>query len=127
MCSTHAYTPTELVLHALTTQASPAAPQGVHPCATLPLLWQCDGQPGGDCTWRHRCVPRRCGWMLVLFAGQHCRLPLHYQISSAAPMHPQRTAECFDASATLAAVQQERCTSLYGVPTMFVAQLELPE
>ncbi|KAI7846029.1 hypothetical protein COHA_000566 [Chlorella ohadii] len=36
-------------------------------------------------------------------------------------------AECFDASATLAAVQQERCTSLYGVPTMFVAQLELPD
>ncbi|MFG1943283.1 AMP-binding protein [Nonomuraea sp. NPDC048826] len=29
----------------------------------------------------------------------------------------------FDASATLAAVEQERCTSLYGVPTMFIAEL----
>lgn len=29
----------------------------------------------------------------------------------------------FDPGATLAAVQQERCTSLYGVPTMFIAEL----
>jgi fatty-acyl-CoA synthase len=29
----------------------------------------------------------------------------------------------FDAGATLAAVSQERCTSLYGVPTMFIAEL----
>jgi fatty-acyl-CoA synthase len=29
----------------------------------------------------------------------------------------------FDPSATLAAVQQEKCTSLYGVPTMFIAEL----
>lgn len=35
--------------------------------------------------------------------------------------------DCFDAGATLAAVEQERCTSLYGVPTMFIAQLEHPE
>lgn len=34
---------------------------------------------------------------------------------------------CFDAGATLAAVQRERCTSLYGVPTMFIAELEHPE
>ncbi|MFW6691304.1 AMP-binding protein [Streptomyces sp. MAR4 CNX-425] len=33
----------------------------------------------------------------------------------------------FDAAATLAAVEQERCTSLYGVPTMFVAELGLPD
>jgi fatty-acyl-CoA synthase len=32
----------------------------------------------------------------------------------------------FDPSATLAAVQAERCTSLYGVPTMFIAELGLP-
>ena len=30
----------------------------------------------------------------------------------------------FDAKATLEAVQAERCTSLYGVPTMFIAQLQ---
>ncbi|WP_430334199.1 AMP-binding protein [Rhodococcus sp. ACT016] len=32
----------------------------------------------------------------------------------------------FDPSATLAAVQAERCTSLYGVPTMFIAELADP-
>ena len=32
--------------------------------------------------------------------------------------------EAFDPAATLAAVEQERCTALYGVPTMFVAELE---
>lgn len=36
-------------------------------------------------------------------------------------------AESFDAEAALAAVEQERCTSLYGVPTMFIAELEHPE
>jgi fatty-acyl-CoA synthase len=30
----------------------------------------------------------------------------------------------FDPLATLQAVEEERCTSLYGVPTMFIAQLE---
>jgi fatty-acyl-CoA synthase len=33
----------------------------------------------------------------------------------------------FDPVATLEAVQQERCTSLYGVPTMFIAQLQHPD
>jgi fatty-acyl-CoA synthase len=36
-------------------------------------------------------------------------------------------APSFDPAATLAAVQQERCTSLYGVPTMFIAELGLPD
>jgi fatty-acyl-CoA synthase len=34
--------------------------------------------------------------------------------------------EAFEPEATLAAVQAERCTSLYGVPTMFIAELEHP-
>lgn len=34
--------------------------------------------------------------------------------------------ESFDAEATLTAVAQERCTALYGVPTMFVAMLDHP-
>ena len=34
--------------------------------------------------------------------------------------------EAFEAEACLRAVHQERCTSLYGVPTMFIAQLEHP-
>jgi fatty-acyl-CoA synthase len=33
----------------------------------------------------------------------------------------------FDPVATLRAVQEERCTSLYGVPTMFIAELALPD
>jgi fatty-acyl-CoA synthase len=35
--------------------------------------------------------------------------------------------EAFDPRAVLEAVEAERCTSLYGVPTMFIAELEDPE
>ena len=35
-------------------------------------------------------------------------------------------APAFEPQATLAAVQEERCTSLYGVPTMFIAELADP-
>ena len=35
--------------------------------------------------------------------------------------------EGFEPGATLAAVAQERCTALHGVPTMFVAQLDHPD
>jgi fatty-acyl-CoA synthase len=35
-------------------------------------------------------------------------------------------APAFDPVATLEAVQSERCTSLYGVPTMFIAELAVP-
>lgn len=34
-------------------------------------------------------------------------------------------AEAFDPLASLKAVQEEKCTALYGVPTMFLAELEL--
>jgi len=34
--------------------------------------------------------------------------------------------ESFDPDKTLEAVELEKCTSLYGVPTMFIAELELP-
>ena len=36
-------------------------------------------------------------------------------------------AAAFEPAATLQAVQDERCTSLYGVPTMFIAELALPD
>jgi fatty-acyl-CoA synthase len=36
-------------------------------------------------------------------------------------------APAFDPVATLTAVAQERCTSLYGVPTMFIAELGVPD
>ena len=35
--------------------------------------------------------------------------------------------EGFDPKGTLAAIEAERCTSLYGVPTMFIAQLDHPD
>lgn len=34
--------------------------------------------------------------------------------------------DAFDAAVTLQAVQDEKCTSLYGVPTMFISELGLP-
>jgi fatty-acyl-CoA synthase len=43
--------------------------------------------------------------------------------SGAAIVYP---AETFDAEATLRACAEERCTSLYGVPTMFIAELGHP-
>jgi fatty-acyl-CoA synthase len=42
---------------------------------------------------------------------------------SAAMVYP---GESFDPEATLAAIAAERCDVLYGVPTMFIAQLNLP-
>jgi fatty-acyl-CoA synthase len=35
--------------------------------------------------------------------------------------------EGFEPGVTLATVAQEKCTTLYGVPTMFIAELDLPE
>src|SRR5260221_14273333 len=35
--------------------------------------------------------------------------------------------EAFDAKKVLETVHRERCTALYGVPTMFIAELECPE
>ncbi len=35
--------------------------------------------------------------------------------------------EAFEPGATLAAVAEERCTALHGVPTMFIAELDHPE
>lgn len=42
----------------------------------------------------------------------------------AAAVYPS---ELFDPGAVLAAVDRERCTSLYGVPTMFIAELAHPD
>jgi len=36
-------------------------------------------------------------------------------------------APAFDAAATMKAIQQERCTALYGVPTMYIAILDHPD
>jgi fatty-acyl-CoA synthase len=44
-------------------------------------------------------------------------------VSGAAMVFPN---ESFDAEATLRAIEAERCTAIYGVPTMFIAELEHP-
>lgn len=36
-------------------------------------------------------------------------------------------ADHFDAGATLRAIEKERCTAVYGVPTMFIAEFEHPD
>ena len=77
------------------------------------------------------------------FVGEICRytdadricvpVPLYHffgmVIGNLGAHHPRRRlvypAPSFDPRATLAAVAAERCTSLYGVPTMFIAELEL--
>jgi fatty-acyl-CoA synthase len=45
-------------------------------------------------------------------------------VSGALMVYP---APSFEPEATLQAIQDERCTSIYGVPTMFIAQLEHPD
>ena len=45
-------------------------------------------------------------------------------VSGATMVYP---APSFEPLATLEAIAEERCTSIYGVPTMFIAQLEHPE
>jgi fatty-acyl-CoA synthase len=79
------------------------------------------------------------------FIGQRCRytaadricvpVPLYHCFGmvignlaalthGAAVVYPE---VAFDPKATLEAVAAERCTSLYGVPTMFIAQLDHPD
>ncbi|HEY2018357.1 MAG TPA: AMP-binding protein [Bryobacteraceae bacterium] len=45
-------------------------------------------------------------------------------VSGAATVLPSAT---FDARATLEAIDRERCTAVYGVPAMFIAELQHPE
>jgi fatty-acyl-CoA synthase len=45
-------------------------------------------------------------------------------VSGAAMVFPH---ESFDSAAVLAAIEAERCTAIYGVPTMFIDELEHPD
>jgi fatty-acyl-CoA synthase len=56
----------------------------------------------------HHCFGSVMGTLATLVAGSTLVLPARW----------------FDAAAVLAAVGSERCTVLYGVPTMFIAELE---
>ena len=79
------------------------------------------------------------------FVGQGCRYTEHDRVCIPVPLYhcfgmvmgnlgaithgacmvyPEAA---FDPAATLRAIESERCTSLYGVPTMFIAQLAHPD
>ena len=82
----------------------------------------------------------------LLHRPQRCGYTEHDRVCVPVPLlpllrhgarHPRRASthgacmvvpgEAFDPRAVLAAVEAERCTSLYGVPTMFIAELDHPD
>ncbi len=97
------------------------------------------GLPKGACL-SHRNILNN-GW----FVGRSQRLEHHDRICVPVPLYHcfgmvlgnlasvtcgatmVYPGEGFDAEATLKAVEQERCTALYGVPTMFIAELARPD
>ena len=64
------------------------------------------------------CVPVPLYHCFGMVAGNLCST-----VSGATAVYP---AEAFDPLSCLEAIAEERCTSSYGVPTMFVAQLDHP-
>jgi fatty-acyl-CoA synthase len=66
--------------------------------------------------------------LCVTFPYYHCAgmgLSTLFCVARAATM--VLPAPVFDAAATLETIQQEHCTGLHGVPTMFIAELHHPE
>jgi fatty-acyl-CoA synthase len=59
----------------------------------------------------YHCFGAVCGALIMAVRGQALILP----------------APTFDARSTMAAIQNERATAVYGVPTMFIAQLHHPD
>jgi fatty-acyl-CoA synthase len=64
------------------------------------------------------CVPVPLYHCFGMVAGNLCST-----VSGAAAVYPS---DAFDPLSCLQAIAEERCTSLYGVPTMFMAQLDHP-
>ena len=96
-------------------------PQGRHPVAPQHPQQRLLRGPTGAATPKStgsasRCRFYHCFGMVMGNLGVHQPRRLH-----GASRRP-----AFDPAATLQAVQHERCTSLYGVPTMFIAELATP-
>jgi len=112
---------------------------GPHDVANIQYTSGTTGSPKGVMLTHHNLLNNGMGMALGLKATEQDRIcapvPLYHcfgsvigsmvSVSSGAALilpSPQ-----FDARATLEAVHNERATALYGVPTMFIAQLTHPE
>jgi fatty-acyl-CoA synthase len=97
------------------------------------------GSPKGVMLTHHNLLNNGMGMALGLKATEHDRIcapvPLYHCFGSVIGSMVSVTSGAalilpsaqFDAHATLEAVHAERATALYGVPTMFIAQLTHPE
>jgi fatty-acyl-CoA synthase len=112
---------------------------GPHDVANIQYTSGTTGSPKGVMLTHHNLLNNGMGMAMGLKATEQDRIcapvPLYHcfgsvigsmvSVSSGATLilpSPQ-----FDARATLEAVHEERATALYGVPTMFIAQLTHPE
>lgn len=114
-------------------QTGPRRPR-LHSRPPVPLLRGRAGKPRDPGYRRdHRLSWRWVAWFWGGgWDGPHARAAAPRNLAGTAgrahfspfPFSPDATAS-FDPARTLAAVQAERCTSLLGVPTMFIRELEL--
>jgi len=112
---------------------------GAHDVANIQYTSGTTGSPKGVMLTHHNLLNNGMGMALGLKATEQDRIcapvPLYHCFGSVIGSMVSLTsgaalilpAPQFDAVATLEAVQRERATALYGVPTMFIAQLTHPE
>jgi fatty-acyl-CoA synthase len=118
---------------------SPSAPVDSHSVANIQYTSGTTGNPKGILLTHHNVVNNAWLTALRLCLTEHDRIcqtfPLYHcagyassslaaLISGAAFVLPSRM---FDPDATLQSVEAERVTLLYGVPSMFIAELEHPD
>jgi fatty-acyl-CoA synthase len=117
----------------------PAAPADPHDVANMQYTSGTTGQPKGVLLTHHNLVNNGMAFAAGLCVTEQDRIcvpvPLYHCfgcvigsivwiVSGCAMVIP---AARFDALATLQAVASERATALYGVPAMFIAELEHPD
>jgi fatty-acyl-CoA synthase len=112
---------------------------GPHDVANIQYTSGTMGSPKGVMLTHHNLLNNGMGMALGLKATEHDRIcapvPLYHCFGSVIGSMVSVTSGAalilpsaqFDAHATLEAVHAERATALYGVPTMFIAQLTHPE
>jgi fatty-acyl-CoA synthase len=112
---------------------------GPHEVANIQYTSGTMGSPKGVMLTHHNLLNNGMGMALGLKAAEHDRIcapvPLYHCFGSVIGSMVSVTSGAalilpsaqFDAHATLETVHAERATALYGVPTMFIAQLTHPE